>query len=405
MSKKRVLIFSLVLSLIVILYLGYPFTLFFKIVPPFDRPIPVQDMPEGLESLSAESCGGCHIEIYEEWRTSMHSQAYVDPQFQAYFKKDGRLWVCLNCHTPLTEQQEFLVKDLRLGSVYRPVLMKNPDFDAELREEGLTCAACHVRDGIVYGPYEIDDAPHSTRYDPSFRTAEFCLKCKDAPGNTRTILNSRLCNTGLDWRAGPYAAQGVICQDCHMPRVERPLVQDEHEERDGKTRVFPVRLTGRHLWRGAHDPEMLKSAVTVKLEAPDQPLSPGEETTLYLNITNSGAGHELPTVDPGRYVEIVFEARSGQGRMLKRESYRIGRNIIWAPVLIELSDDRLGPLESRLFEFSFQAPEDGVAVVSVSVDYRFLSDAVKKRMKKYGLPDDAVASINIYGEDLRLEVG
>jgi len=32
--------------------------------------IPYQKIPEGLESLKAESCGACHREIYEEWKTS-----------------------------------------------------------------------------------------------------------------------------------------------------------------------------------------------------------------------------------------------------------------------------------------------------------------------------------------------
>ncbi|MEK6786984.1 MAG: multiheme c-type cytochrome, partial [Nitrospirota bacterium] len=63
--------------------------------------IPFQKIPDGLASLKAESCGQCHREIYEEWKTSIHAHAYEDPFFQAYWKKDKNIWVCLNCHTPL----------------------------------------------------------------------------------------------------------------------------------------------------------------------------------------------------------------------------------------------------------------------------------------------------------------
>ena len=66
--------------------------------------IPFQKIPEGLTSLKAESCGQCHREIYDEWKTSIHAHAYVDPFFQAYWKKDKNIWVCLNCHTPLENQ-------------------------------------------------------------------------------------------------------------------------------------------------------------------------------------------------------------------------------------------------------------------------------------------------------------
>ncbi|MFO0767868.1 MAG: multiheme c-type cytochrome [Nitrospiraceae bacterium] len=50
--------------------------------------IPFQKVPEGLTSLKAESCGSCHREIYEEWKSSIHAHAYEDPFFQAYLTKD-----------------------------------------------------------------------------------------------------------------------------------------------------------------------------------------------------------------------------------------------------------------------------------------------------------------------------
>ncbi|MDR4472641.1 MAG: cytochrome c family protein [Nitrospira sp.] len=58
----------------------------FGLRPEYAHAIPFQKIPEGLTSLKAESCGQCHREIYEEWKTSIHAQAYEDP----FFKPTGR---------------------------------------------------------------------------------------------------------------------------------------------------------------------------------------------------------------------------------------------------------------------------------------------------------------------------
>src|SRR3990170_3801833 len=83
--------------------------------------IPHQAVPEGVASLSAEACGACHREIYDEWKTSIHAQAYDDPLFQAYWRKDKHIWVCLNCHAPLENQQPLLIKSIDERDVERPV--------------------------------------------------------------------------------------------------------------------------------------------------------------------------------------------------------------------------------------------------------------------------------------------
>src|SRR5687767_1521746 len=74
--------------------------------------VPFKKIPDRLTSLLAESCGKCHRKIYVEWKKSIHSHAYQDPFFQAYWKKDNQVWVCLNCHTPLENQQPTLIKDI-----------------------------------------------------------------------------------------------------------------------------------------------------------------------------------------------------------------------------------------------------------------------------------------------------
>ncbi|MFQ5772281.1 MAG: multiheme c-type cytochrome, partial [bacterium] len=118
----------------------------------WERPIPFQPPPEGLSSLSAEECGECHVEIYREWKTSFHAQAWHDPQFQAEWAKDDSLWVCINCHTPLQNQQVFTILGKKGGDYFQPVKEANPYFDPTLQKEAITCAVCHVRNQTVIGP-------------------------------------------------------------------------------------------------------------------------------------------------------------------------------------------------------------------------------------------------------------
>jgi hypothetical protein len=85
----------------------------FVVSEAFERPIATTRVPKGLTTLSAEECGNCHRELFEEWRTSIHHAAWSDPYFQADFRFDGSQQVCKNCHTPLDRQQDATVLGFR----------------------------------------------------------------------------------------------------------------------------------------------------------------------------------------------------------------------------------------------------------------------------------------------------
>ncbi len=137
----------------------------FKVEDRFALPIKVE-IPEGIDSVSAKECGGCHKEIYAEWSESMHAKAWTDPYFQVDYVYDDSKQICLNCHTPLENQQENLVLGFNDRARVDPILEPNPDFDPDLRDEGMTCAVCHVKNARIVGPFETDDAPHPVTVDP-----------------------------------------------------------------------------------------------------------------------------------------------------------------------------------------------------------------------------------------------
>src|SRR2546427_5971222 len=204
------------------------------------RAIPLQKVPAGIPSLKAEDCGQCHREIYEEWKPSYHAQAYTDPFFRAYWRKDGEVWICLNCHTPLANQQPALITEIPRSRVEKAVKAPNPDYDQALQQEGITCAGCHVRDGVILGPFDDSVVPHPTQFDPRFRTTEICYRCHQVPKGPFQFYNVGPCGTFPEYEGTYFARErGLICQSCHMPEIERPMAEGG-----------PIRRGRQHLWRG-----------------------------------------------------------------------------------------------------------------------------------------------------------
>ena len=350
---------------------------FYATRPLVEQPFPLQRVPRGLSSLSASECGSCHGEIYREWRQSVHAQAWSDPQFQGELhKQPGVEWMCVNCHTPLRNQLDSLVVALHDGDVERPMRRANPDFDPALKGEGITCAACHVRDGAVEGPFGDTSAPHAVRFNPAFRSADLCLRCHQAvqsyPGKN-FICTFR---TGDEWREGPHATRGQICQDCHMPEVKRSLVPGG-----------PVRRTGLHGWIGSRlrkgdetSPALWDSMAArilpgVALHAdPAPPLGSGSAAAWRVIAVNANAGHRLPTGDPERSVWVQLAAIGERGDTLAQVEHRIEQRYQWEPTVKLLADDRLAPGESTAVTLRYRVPGGAYRLVARAVNSR-ISDA------------------------------
>ena len=362
----------------------------------FAHAIPFQDVPEGIDSLRAESCGKCHQEIYDEWKSSMHARAFDDPFFQAYWKRDDNIWICLNCHTPLENQQPELITSIPRDRVEKAVKMPNPNYDPAFRHEGVTCAACHVRDGVILGPYEDSDAPHPTMYDPIYRSMDMCYRCHQVPSGPFQFYNVGPCGTYPEYEGEHYFNQGFICQTCHMPAVERPVATGG-----------PMRMGRKHLWRGGHDPEQVKRAITIRLSADPPELPPGQEVEFLMEVTNSGAGHKLPTGDPDRFFTFEFEVVDQNGKVLADQSHTMGRWILWQPVIWEVWDNRLKPLQTRNYRFTYQMPQlggmEGPLTLRVVVTYHIQTDAQNQMLrKKYGLTGNKPYNFPVFEREIPL---
>ncbi len=363
----------------------------------YARALPYQKVPTGIDSLRAESCGSCHREIYEEWKSSIHAHAYEDPFFQAYWKRDNNIWVCLNCHTPLENQQPTLIKEIPRGRVEKAVQEKNPRYDPEFQKEAITCAACHVRDGVILGPFDDSVAPHPTQFDPSFRTTQVCYRCHNVVSGPAQFYEVGPCGTYAEYEGEFFMKEkGMICQSCHMPLVERPVAEGG-----------PIRLGRRHLWRGGHDPDMIKRAVAVQVRADPPVPKPGEPVRVTATLINAGAGHKIPTGDPDRHVTVEFVVRDKAGKVLKQQSETMGRWILWQPVILEIHDNRLLPLASRDYTFEFRMPKGTTQLtLTTRVRYHILTDDQHAMLRnQYGLTGDDPYRFTIYERDVPLSTG
>jgi hypothetical protein len=360
----------------------------------YARAIPLQKVPEGLTSLKAESCGQCHREIYEEWKTSIHSRSYQDPFFQAYWTKDKHIWVCLNCHTPLENQQPTLVKDIPRGRVEKAHQETNPQFDAEYQKEGVTCAACHVRDGAILGPYDDSAAPHPTKFDPSFRTTEVCYRCHNVVSGPAQFYNVGPCGTYAEYEGKFFMKErGFICQSCHMPEIDRPVAENG-----------PIRRGRQHLWRGGHDPDMVKRAVAIQVTATPSVPKPGEDLNVTLTLLNAGAGHKIPTGDPDRYFTVEFEVVNRNGGRIAQQQSTMGRWIMWQPAIVELYDNRLLPLASRDYPFTTRLPKEieGLRLIA-RVRYHIQSERQHQMLiNKFGLTAKDPYHFTVYEREVPL---
>lgn len=342
----------------------------FVVSEAFERPVPTGNVPASLGSLSAKTCATCHQAIYEEWSTTIHSQAWTDPYYQVDWVFDGRQQICNNCHIPLDRQQEHLVVGFADQEKWQPILKPNPDFDRALQHEGVTCAACHYRDGAILGTKGGEGAPHPVRRIGD--SNEMCLRCHVVGGDRwDTFYRLPPCGTIAEIQGtqpGATSASAPGCVQCHMPLTERPVVAG------GAARA--VRM---HLWRGGHDPDAVKKGLNVTFE--ESPRAPREARSFALTITNVGAAHYLPTGTPDRHLTVAIRLLDQKGAVLRETEHVLSRVIMWRPFIVDLWDSRLPRGEPRVYRLEYgESDYPAASAVEASVRYHLLAESRRKRI-------------------------
>ncbi|HEC27985.1 MAG TPA: hypothetical protein ENI65_00145 [Gammaproteobacteria bacterium] len=415
--KKRIVIIGVVIIVALAGFFTWRFIRPMNIFVVDDRfawPIDTSQVPPVLGKLSASECGACHQTFYKEWRTTIHSQAWVDPYFQTDWKFDDAQHTCRLCHTPLDRQQPHKVLGYRDTDKWDPILEDNPDFDPKLQHEGVTCPACHYRDGKIVGVFGNTSAPHPVKklQDPN----EVCVRCHIVEGDrwdtffrfppcgTVAEINSTLATvpdkkdleylvklmaeknpasksgTGaslnikdveamVTGKTGEVVANNTRtlgCVQCHMPLAKRPLVEGG-----------VVRNTRQHLWRGGHDPKMVRKALSIAFVEEKQPAS--DKRLFRLTVANTGAAHYVPTGTPDRHLTVHLRLLDKNGGVIDEQSHTIIRTVMWRPFIVDLWDTRLPRWQPRRYKLEVPAGSPAVKV-EAEIRYHLLAESRRKRI-------------------------
>ncbi len=360
----------------------------------WDKAVPYQEIPEGLTSLSAESCGVCHQEHYKEWQYSTHSHAWTDAQFQAELKKETSPFMCINCHIPLQNQQDSIVKGLIDGDIYKPVKVVNPHYDENLKQEGITCAACHVRNNVIVGPTGTDKAPHKTIKDTIHLSEQLCISCHNAVAVVTPTLACSF-ETGDEWKAGPFYGQ-KNCISCHMDTITRVIVPG-----------YGKRLSHHHYFKGSGIPKAkgAKTKVFNGLAFYPTPLKLfyhiNDTVVFNFKVKNEFAGHKVPTGNPERFILIKFFIYNSENTLVYEQTERIGEKWEWHPEAKKLSDNNLSPQEERMYQTYFAPTKTGVYTLKITVEKHRISDEAAEYNQ---LGDEYPRFIVIYDESFEVIV-
>jgi len=309
-------------------------------------PVPAQGQPPARfspveASLDPEACATCHAAQYQDWRTALHSHtmgAGIRWQFELLGQADTNR--CLRCHAPLAEQKALVAR--AMGWDNAPKTSPPAYVPETLAASGLNCASCHVRSHQRFGPparaAAIKDAPHGGfTASRAFQDSRFCATCHQFPEDGPSLAGKLREDTYQQWLASNHAGK-QSCQSCHMP--------------DRK-----------HLWRGIHDPDMLRRglAVDLKLTRLDSGAYRAE-----VEARNQGAGHHLPTYMVPKIDLVLTLHQAGTAPV------ELARDVIgWkADVTMrqEEFDTRLAAGSSRHYAHAFVAPSKPGWHVELSVD-------------------------------------
>lgn len=322
---------------------------------------------------SAETCGRCHRDILQAWKTSTHATALENPLFQdameAAVEELGpkTRFTCLTCHAPTVQHSG------------------DTELVRKTSWEGVTCDFCHslktvsfvagvprlsvAFDGVKTGPLkDAASGAHGVAFSPIHVNSLVCAPCHEF----RNPAGLPVLTTYSEWQTSAYAKKEVHCQSCHMFLTAAKVV-------DPKIKRTPETTVNLHQMPGAHSIDQLNKAIGTRLTTARR----DDTLEVSVEVTNRGAGHMVPTGSPLRrlLLEVRVAASDGksfqQERVYRRAAFNAqGREIEREyQVLVQGArfgeDTRLKPDERRVESFTFPVPRNVAASVRTQFWYYY----------------------------------
>ena len=344
-------------------------------VSAFAAPVPVAPGNAPAAAFPPASSCGCHGMLVDEWSQSMHSQALTDPIFktkvaEADAATGGKIGpFCEKCHGPAAEMA---------GESGKPVAEMSPG-----AAQGIGCMFCHQvvgnteplgnvsqllePDGTRRAQLENPQAPHPAAFSALHKTSAICGGCHNV---NHPINGMHLESTYREWEASPQAKAGTQCQDCHMSESPPKIGPSTGQAAPGapqRDNIYHMTFAGAQVGLGDAEraTRLLQSAATLKMEAP-KVVEAGQEASVTVTITNTGAGHYLPTgLTEVREMWLDVSVTDAAGKVTNLGEHRFGTVLkdaagkypaeLWDAVAVQ-SDDRIPPQQSVTHSYKLALP-------------------------------------------------
>jgi hypothetical protein len=366
------------------------------------------------------SCVHCMV-AHPQWVNNAHGNAGTNPRFYSLyngthltgtqvispgFKLDfpGAAGNCATCHAPAAAVRglrSFMAADMnelqgveaegvfcefchKVGDVFLNPATGLPYSNAP----GVLSMRLHRpttggAEQLFFGPF--DDVTRRVSYLEVEKKSQFCAPCHQF-----SFWGTPIYESFREWLESPYPARGIECQTCHMA----PTGVDHFVYPDQGGLIRDPALIASHLQPGASDVELLQNTVSMTLSA--QQIVDRLQVTAI--ITNTDAGHHVPTDFPGRHLILTLTATDGQGEILIQKSgpavpewggpqaglpgkafAKVLRDVstgespvvsYWKQTQIA-SDNRIPAMESDVSVYSFALPPAAGGLVTVTAELRF----------------------------------
>ncbi|MDI1451423.1 multiheme c-type cytochrome [Polyangium sp. 6x1] len=260
------------------------------------------------------TCVACHADEAKQWQGSHHQQSNLNPAYRKAFAIEPTPF-CRGCHAPEGDPA-----------------VEPPKAVSEL---GVGCVTCHVtEEGLVLAAAspgaDAARAPHPLRRSTAFSQTGGCAGCHEFrfPMGFGNDDGQFMQTTAREHQRSPAA--GKACADCHMPRVE-----------------------GRrsHAFAEVRDPVWLRSNLQATAER-------AGDDTLRVTLVQPAPGHDFPTGDLFRRLEVGCELKDESGAVLRREVRHLARHfqiVPGQPGRHLAADDRVGR-DPKVVEFDITPP-------------------------------------------------
>jgi hypothetical protein len=330
--------------------------------------------PGRLDRISsAETCGRCHRDILQAWKTSTHATALENPLFQDALdlavEESGATAraTCLSCHAPTVQHSG------------------DTELVRKTSWEGVTCDFCHslkavtfaagvpritvAFDGVKTGPLkDAASIAHGVAFSPVHASSLVCAPCHEY----RNPSGLPVLTTYSEWQDSSYAKKSVHCQSCHMSLTAAKVV-------DPKIKRTPQTSVNLHQMPGSHSIDQLNKAVSTRLATARR----GDALEVTVELTNRGAGHMVPTGSPLRRLHLEVRVNSSDGKSYNQERvYRRGvldaqgrpierEHQVFLQAARFGEDTRLKPEQRRVETFTFPVPGKVAANVRTQLWYYY----------------------------------